>query len=160
MARTSTTREARSDRVVVTNRRALHDYHILESLETGIALTGTEIKSLRQGKMSVAEAYVRVNGGELWLVGSHIAPYSHGTFTNHDPHRPRKLLAHRREIRDLAERTEQKGMTLVPLRVAIRNGRAKVDVGVARAKKLYDKRQASAEQDAKREIERTMAERG
>ncbi len=156
---TSSSNDRRTDRVVVTNRRALHDYHILESLETGIALTGTEIKSLRAGQMSIAEAYVRVENGELWLVGSHISPYAFGTHANHDPHRNRKLLAHAKEIRELQAKTEQKGMTLIPLRVAIRNGRAKVDVGVARAKKLYDKRQAEAERDSKRDVQRMLADR-
>jgi SsrA-binding protein len=156
---TSSKNDRRTDRVVVTNRRALHDYHILESVETGIVLSGTEIKSLRAGHMSIAEAYVRIADGELWLVGSHISPYAFGTHANHDPHRNRKLLAHKREIRQLRESTEQKGMTLIPLRVAIRDGRAKVDVGVARAKKLYDKRQAEAERDSKRDVQRMLAER-
>ncbi|HET9659601.1 MAG TPA: SsrA-binding protein SmpB [Thermomicrobiales bacterium] len=156
---TSSKNDRRTDRVVVTNRRALHDYHILESIETGIVLSGTEIKSLRAGHMSIAEAYVRVADDELWLIGSHISPYAFGTHANHDPHRNRKLLAHGREIRQLRETTEQKGMTLIPLRVAIRNGRAKVDVGVARAKKLYDKRQAEAERDSKRDVQRMLAER-
>lgn len=159
MTTTPSKTDRRADRVVVTNRRALHDYHILESFETGIVLSGTEIKSLRAGHMSIAEAYVRVENGELWLIGSHISPYAFGTHANHDPHRPRKLLAHAREIRQLRETTEQKGMTLIPLRVAIRNGRAKVDVGVARAKKLYDKRQAEAERDSKRDVARMLADR-
>lgn len=159
MTTTPSKTDRRADRVVVTNRRALHDYHILESIETGIVLSGTEIKSLRAGHMSIAEAYVRVENGELWLIGSHISPYAFGTHANHDPHRPRKLLAHAREIRQLRETTEQKGMTLIPLRVAIRNGRAKVDVGVARAKKLYDKRQAEAERDSKRDVARMLADR-
>lgn len=158
-ATTSSKNDRRADRVVVTNRRALHDYHILETLETGIVLSGTEIKSLRAGHMSIAEAYVRVDDGELWLIGSHISPYAFGTHSNHDPNRNRKLLAHRKEIRALRAKTEQKGMTLIPLRVAIRNGRAKVDVGVARAKKLFDKRQAEAERDAKRDVQRMLAER-
>jgi SsrA-binding protein len=158
-AATSSKNDRRTDRVVVTNRRALHDYHILESVEAGIVLSGTEIKSLRAGHMSIAEAYVRIADGELWLVGSHISPYAFGTHANHDPHRNRKLLAHKREIRQLRESTEQKGMTLIPLRVAIRDGRAKVDVGVARAKKLYDKRQAEAERDSKRDVQRMLAER-
>lgn len=151
--------DRRTDRVVVTNRRALHDYHILETVETGIVLSGTEIKSLRAGHMSIAEAYVRVDNGELWLIGSHISPYAFGTHANHDPHRNRKLLAHKKEIRALRGATEQKGMTLIPLRVAIRNGRAKVDVGIARAKKLYDKRQAEAERDSRRDVQRMLAER-
>ncbi len=151
--------DRRTDRVVVTNRRALHDYHILETVETGIVLSGTEIKSLRAGHMSIAEAYVRVDNGELWLIGSHISPYAFGTHANHDPHRNRKRLAHKKEIRALRGATEQKGMTLIPLRVAIRNGRAKVDVGIARAKKLYDKRQAEAERDSRRDVQRMLAER-
>ena len=160
MATTQSKSDQGADRVVVTNRRALHDYHILESLETGIVLTGTEIKSLRAGLMSIAEAYVRVDHDELWLIGSHINPYAFGgTHTNHDPLRRRKLLAHAKEIQELRETTEQKGMTLIPLRVAIRNGRAKVDVGVARAKKLYDKRQAEAERDSKRDVARALSER-
>ena len=155
----SSKHDRRTDRVVVTNRRALHDYHILESVETGIVLSGTEIKSLRAGHMSIAEAYVRIDDGELWLVGSHIAPYAFGTHANHDPHRARNLLAHSKEIRELRAQTEQKGMTIVPLRVAIRNGRAKVDIGVARAKKLYDKRQAEAERDSKRDVQRMLVDR-
>ena len=100
------------------------------------------------------------NPTELWLIGSHISPYAFGTHANHDPHRPRKLLAHKKEIAELKAATEQKGMTLIPLRIAIRNGRAKVDVGVARAKKLYDKRQDQAERDSRRDIERSMVDRG
>jgi SsrA-binding protein len=156
---TSTKNDRRTDRVVITNRRALHDYHILESIEAGIVLSGTEIKSLRAGQMSIAEAYVRVDNDELWLIGSHISPYAFGAHANHDPQRPRKLLAHAKEIRELRETTEQKGMTLIPLRVAIRNSRAKIDIGVARAKKLYDKRQAEAERDSKRDVQRMLADR-
>lgn len=160
MAKSTTSKQERTaDRVVVTNRRALHDYHILESVEAGIVLSGTEIKSIRAGHMSIAESYVRVSDGELWLIGSHISPYAYGTYTNHDPHRNRKLLVHRKQIRELRAATEQKGMTLIPLRVAIRNGRAKVDVGVARAKKLYDKRQAEAERDSKRDVQRMLVDR-
>lgn len=144
------------DRVVTQNRRAFHEYFIQEQLETGIVLSGTEIKSIRDGKATISEAYVRVDDGELWLIGCHITPYSHGSYTNHDPDRPRKLLAHRREIERLQQATDQKGLALVPLRIRLRNGRAKVDVGVARGKRLYDKRQASAERDAKRQIDRAM----
>jgi SsrA-binding protein len=155
-----TTKEApAADRVVTQNRRAFHEYFIEEQLETGIVLTGTEIKSVREGKITISEAYVRVDDGELWLIGSHITPYSHGSYTNHDPDRPRKLLAHRREIERLRQSTEQRGMTLVPVRVRLKDGRAKVDVGVARGKKLYDKRQSAAERDAKRQIDRAMRER-
>lgn len=136
------------------NRRAFHDYFIEEQLETGIALTGTEIKSIRDGKATISEAYVRIQNGELWLVGAHVTPYSHGSWTNHDPDRPRKLLAHRREIENLQKSIDQKGLTIVPLRIRLKNGKAKVDIGVARGKKNYDKRQATAERDAKRQMDR------
>lgn len=144
--------------MVTQNRRAFHEYFIEDQLETGIVLSGTEIKSVREGKATISEAYVRIDNGELWLVGSHITPYSHGSYTNHDPDRPRKLLAHKREIEHLREAIEQKGLTIVPLRIKLVRGRAKVDIGVARGKKLYDKRQASAERDAKRQIDRAMRE--
>ena len=150
-------REERSvDRVVTSNRRALHEYFIFESVEAGIALTGTEIKSIREGRISITEAYARIVDGELWLIGAHISPYSHGSYLNHDPDRPRRLLVHKSQIRELRAQVEQKGMTLIPLRVALRKGRAKVDIGVARGKKLWDKRAASAERDANREIARVM----
>jgi SsrA-binding protein len=153
----STKKEERSaDRVVTSNRRALHEYFILESIEAGIALTGSEIKSIREGRISITEAYARIIDGELWLLGAHISPYSHGGYSNHDPDRPRRLLVHKSQVRELRAMVEQKGMTLIPLRVAIRKGRAKVDIGVARGKKLWDKRAASAERDANREIARAM----
>ncbi len=147
------------DRVVTQNRRAYHDYFIDETIEAGLALMGSEIKSIREGKVTIGESYVRVSDGELWLIGANVTPYSHGAYANHDPVRPRKLLVHRRQIEELQEATERKGMTLVPLRIRLRNGRAKIDVGIARGKKLYDKRQAVAERDAKRTIERAMRER-
>jgi SsrA-binding protein len=153
----TTKKEERSaDRVVTSNRRALHEYFILESIEAGIALTGSEIKSIREGRISITEAYARIIDGELWLLGAHISPYSHGGYSNHDPDRPRRLLVHKSQVRELRAMVEQKGMTLIPLRVAIRKGRAKVDIGVARGKKLWDKRAASAERDANREIARAM----
>lgn len=148
-----------ANRIVTQNRRAFHDYFIDESVEAGIVLTGSEIKSIRDGKITIGEAYVRVDNDELWLIGANITPYSHGAYANHEPGRPRKLLVHRRQIEQLQEETERKGMTLVPLRVRLRNGRAKVDIGVARGKKLYDKRQAVAERDAQRNIQRVMKER-
>lgn len=147
------------DRTVTQNRRAFHDYFIDETLETGVVLSGSEIKSIRDGKITIGEAYVRIDGDELWLIGANITPYIHGAYANHDPARPRKLLAHRRQIEALREETERKGMTLIPLRVRLKNGRAKVDVGVARGKKLYDKRQTVAERDAKRNIEQAVKER-
>lgn len=147
------------DRVVTTNRRAFHDYFIEEEIETGVSLTGSEIKSIRAGKAGITEAYARIDNGELWLVGAHIAPYTHGAYANHEPDRPRKLLAHRDQIRELQAQIERKGMTLVPLRLRLKNGRAKIDIGVARGKKLYDKRASEAERQAQRDIERTLKER-
>jgi SsrA-binding protein len=159
MSRAPSKQETQDFKVVASNRRAFHDYHILETLETGIALTGSEIKSIRAGKISLAEAYARIDDGELWLIGSHISPYSHGAYANHEPIRPRKLLAHASEIDGLRKSVEQKGMTLIPLRVVLKRGKAKVDIGVARAKKLYDKRAAEAERESKRDIQRSLAER-
>lgn len=155
----STTNEnPNGDRVITQNRRAFYDYFIQEQLETGIVLSGTEIKSIRESKVTISEAYVRIQNGELWLIGCNITPYSHGSWTNHDPDRPRKLLAHAREIEQLQRATEEKGLTIVPLRIRMRRGRAKVDIGVAKGKKLWDKRQASAERDAKRDMDRARAE--
>jgi SsrA-binding protein len=151
---------ATGDRVVTQNRRAFYDYFIDETIEAGLVLTGSEIKSIRDGKVTISEAYVRVDNGELWLIGCNIAPFTHGAYANHEPERPRKLLAHRHQIEHMAEATERKGLTLVPLRLRIRRGRAKVDVGIARGKKNYDKRQVVAERDAKRDIERAMRDRG
>jgi SsrA-binding protein len=156
---TSDQQSRRTDRVVTTNRRAFHDYFVVETVEAGIVLSGTEIKSIRDGKISLAEAYARIDDGELWLVGSHISPYRHGSHANHDPDRPRKLLVHKAQVRDLREAIEQKGMTLVPLRLLLKRGRAKVDLGVVRGKKLYDKRQASAEREARRDVERAIRDR-
>ena len=141
------------------NRRAYHDYHIGDTIEAGLVLTGSEIKSIRDGKITISEAYVRVIDGELWLIGAHISPYEHGAYANHDPDRNRKLLAHRRQIEDLAEQVDRKGMTLVPLMVVLRRGRAKLVIGVARGKRLYDKRQTERERDAKRSIDRAIRER-
>ena len=156
---TQTSNVRKVDRVVTTNRRAYHDYFIQEELETGIALTGSEIKSIRAGKAAITEAYARIENGELWLIGSHIAPYTHGAYANHVPDRPRKLLVHKEQIRELQGMVERKGMTLVPLRLALRKGRAKVDIGVARGKKLYDKRASEAEREAERDIERAVRDR-
>jgi SsrA-binding protein len=155
----ATKAERKADRVVTTNRRAFHEYFIVDTIETGIVLSGTEIKSVRAGKISIVEAYVRIDDGELWLVGATISPYSHGSYTNHDPDRRRKLLAHKDQIASLRREIEQKGMTIVPLRVHLKKGKAKVDIGVARGKKLYDKRAASAERDASRDIQRAIRER-
>ena len=152
--------QRRADRVVTTNRRAFHDYFVVDTIEAGIALTGTEIKSIRDGKATISEAYARIENGELWLVGAHITPYRHGSHANHDPDRPRKLLVHKSELRELRAAIEQKGMTLVPLRLILKQGRAKLELGVVRGKKLYDKRQTAAEREARRDVERAVRDRG
>ena len=147
------------DKTVAVNRRAHHEYAIEETLEAGLALTGTEIKSIRAGRVSLAEAYARIEHGEAWLIGAHIAPYEQGNRNNHEPTRTRKLLLHRDQIAELVGRTQAKGFTLVPLKLYIRNGMAKLELGVARGKKAYDKRRTIAERDARRELERTTKER-
>ncbi len=151
--------DGKRDRVVTQNRRAFYDYFIDETVEAGVVLTGSEIKSIRDGKVTISEAYVRVDGDELWLIGAHITPYTHGAYANHDPDRPRKLLVHKSQIAELRAATERRGMTLVPLRLALRGGLAKIDVGVARGKKLYDKRQSQSERDARRQIDRALSAR-
>lgn len=148
-----------NDRVVTSNRKAFHDYFVLESIEAGIVLSGTEIKSIREGKATLSEAYARIENKELWLIGCHISPYSHGNRANHDPDRPRKLLVHKAQIGKLREAVEQKGMTLVPLRLTLRRGRAKIEIGVVRGKKLYDKRATAAEQESRRDVERALRDR-
>ena len=136
---------------ITVNRRARYDYEILDTVEAGIALTGTEIKSIRARKVSLSDSYARSRGGEMWLHNLHIDEYSPAARNNHDPKRPRKLLLHRRQIEDLARATDQRGLTLVPLRLYIRNHRAKVELGVARGKKRYDKRRALIERERERE---------
>ncbi|HEY8921300.1 MAG TPA: SsrA-binding protein SmpB [Candidatus Limnocylindria bacterium] len=147
------------DKTVAVNRRARHEYAVEETLEAGLALTGTEIKSIRAGRVNLAEAYARIERGEAWLIGAHIAPYEQGNRNNHEPTRTRKLLLHRDQIAELVGRTQAKGFTLVPLRLYIRNGMAKLEIGVARGKKAYDKRRTIAERDARRELERSTKER-
>ena len=147
------------DHLITTNRRAFHEYFVVDTIEAGIVLSGTEIKSIREGKVTISEAYARIENDELWLIGAHISPYSHGNRSNHDPDRPKKLLVHKRQLRDLKAAVEQKGMTLVPLRLALRNGRAKVDIGVVRGKKLYDKRATAADRQSRRDIERALRDR-
>ena len=158
-ARPATSRRP-GDRVVTSNRRAFHDFHILETIEAGIVLTGTEIKSIRDGKATIAEAYARIEDGELWLIGSNVAPYSHGNRANHEPNRPRKLLVHRRELERLRAAVEQRGLTLIPLRLHLKQGLAKLDLGVARGKKLYDKRDAEADRQSRRDVDRALRDRG
>jgi SsrA-binding protein len=141
-------------KVVATNRKAGHEFFLLERFEAGIALQGSEIKSIRAGQVSLAEAYVRVDGHEAWLEDAHIAPYEQAGRFNHEPRRPRRLLLHRREIRQLWDEVRQKGMTIVPTRIYLKDGRAKLEIAVAKGKKLYDKRQAIAKRDAEREFAR------
>ena len=144
----------RGDRVVAENRRARHDFSIEESVEAGLVLTGTEIKSLREGRVNLRESHGFIQHGEAWLYGMHIAPYEQGGLFNHDPMRPRKLLLHQRQIDELYAKVRQQGYTLVPLRVYIRDGRAKVELALAKGKHEYDKRRALAEREAKRRMQR------
>lgn len=135
------------------NRKAYHDYHILETVEAGLVLTGTEIKSIRGGRVSLKEAFARPEGGELWLMSCHIARYESRGYADHDPLRPRKLLLHKEQIANLIGKVSEKGLTLVPLKLYLKKGRAKVELGLGRGKKLYDKRQAMLRRDKEREIE-------
>ncbi len=141
-------------KTVATNRKAFHNYHIGEKLEAGIALTGTEIKSIRNGRINLGDAYVRPEKGELWLVNAHIARYEAGSYSSHAPTRPRKLLLHRKQINNLASQAAEKGLTLVPVRLYLKDSIAKVEVALAKGKKLYDKREAIARRDVEREIGR------
>ena len=146
-------------KVITVNRQAYHDYYVEQTIEAGIALMGTEIKSIRDGKVNLRGSYAMARNGELWLENAHIAVYEHGNRYNHDPMRNRKLLLHRREINQLASKVETKGLTLVPLKLYLKGGRAKIELGLCRGKKLYDKRDAIAERDVKREIERAIRTR-
>ena len=147
------------DKTVAVNRRARHEYAVEETLEAGLALTGTEIKSIRAGRVNLAEAYARIEKGEAWLIGAHIAPYEQGNRNNHEPTRTRKLLLHRDQIAELVGRTQAKGFTLVPMKLYIRNGMAKLEIGIGRGKKEFDKRRTIAERDARRDLERSTKER-
>jgi SsrA-binding protein len=141
------------------NRRAFHDYEIMERLECGLVLTGTEVKSLRAGSANLEDAYAKIDGGEVWLIGSDIPEYAMGNRMNHKPKRPRKLLLHRREIDRFAGKASQRGLTLVPLRMYFKNGRAKVELAVARGKQHHDKREALKKSDAQREMRRALSEK-
>jgi SsrA-binding protein len=155
------TARAGGEKIVTVNRKAYHDYHIEEEIEAGIQLTGTEIKSIRDGRVNLRDAFARQEGGEMWLHGMHISPYGQaGQYFNHEPLRRRKLLLHREQIAHMAQKSEAAGYTLVPLRLALRKGRAKVDIGIARGKRDYDKRQSLAERDAKKQIEQALRHRG
>jgi SsrA-binding protein len=145
--------------LIADNRKALHDYHVLETFEAGIALLGTEVKSLRAGNANLKDAFARVDGGEVYLHNCHISPYSHGGYANHDPLRPRKLLLHRSEILKLAQKTRSGGQTLVPLRLYLSKGRIKVEIALAKGKKLWDKREAIKEKDQAKEARAAVRER-
>src|SRR5258705_6499935 len=149
----SQAREA-GDRPMATNRRARQEYEILETVEAGLVLRGTEVKSLRAGLVNFKDSYASVRNGEGWLLGCHINPYSHGTDANHDPERDRKLLLHKKEIDRLGGKVSEKGLTLVPLRLYFKDGRAKIELGLARGKKLHDKRATLREREVRREMDK------
>ena len=146
-------------KVVCQNRKAYHDYHIEETVESGVALLGTEVKSLREGKANLKDSYVLIKEGEALLLNCHISPYSHGNILNHDPLRTRKLLMHREEIDRLSGKAATKGYTLIPLKIYFKDSYAKVEIGVAKGKRLYEKREKIKEREAKRAIERVMKSR-
>jgi SsrA-binding protein len=149
-----------TSRDVAVNRRALHDYEILDRIDAGIALTGSEIKSVRAGKVSLQEAYARPDKGEVWLVGAHIAEYGPASYNGHEPRRSRRLLLHRAQIREIEREVEAKGLTLVPLKLYLnKRGLAKLELAIARGRRQYDKRSAIAKRDADREVERALRER-
>jgi SsrA-binding protein len=153
-------RKEHTETVVATNRKAFHDYAIEEKLEAGIVLRGTEVKSLREGKVNLRDSYASVDHEEVILHNCHITPYSHGNIMNHDPLRPRKLLLHRKEISKLLGKTQQKGLTIVPLRIYFSpQGKAKVEIALAKGKKQYDRRETIKTRDARREVERAMKTR-
>ena len=147
---------AKSEKTITVNRKALHDYHILERLEAGISLTGTEIKAIRDGRVNLRDAYARPERGEMWLVGAHIARYPPAGPFNHDPTRRRRLLLHRKQILGLMRQVDEKGLTVVPLRLYLKGGRAKVELALARGKRRYDRRQAIARREADREMRRAL----
>src|SRR5919198_2923151 len=161
MARTAThSRDTKTpgERTLASNRQAFHDYHVLETVEAGLALAGTEVKSIRAGNVNLRDAYARAQDGEIWLWNAHIAPFEQGNRWNHEPRRPRRLLLHTREIGRLMRKAGESGYTLVPLRLYDRRGKIKVELALARGKKRYDKRAAIAARETKREIERTIKE--
>ena len=145
-----------NDSVAATNPKAFHDYHIEEKYEAGIVLVGTEVKALREGRVNLRDSFARIEGNEVFLHHCHISPYSHGTDANHDPERDRKLLLHRREIARLAGKIAERGLTLVPLRLYFKKGRAKIELGLARGKKLHDKRSALREREVRREMDKAI----
>ena len=148
-----------SNKIVATNRKAFHDYFIEETHEAGVALTGTEIKSVRAGAVNLRDSYAQVRDGEMWMHNVHISPYEAGNRFNVDPYRSRKLLLHRKEINRLMGRAQEKGLTIVPLRMYLKKNRAKVEIALVKGKKQYDKRETIGKRDSDREIERAMKER-
>lgn len=147
-------------RIVARNRKAAHDYFLSEHVEAGLVLRGSEIKSVRAGQVSLRESHVRVMNGEAWLVDAHIAPYEQASHENHEPRRMRKLLLHKRQIRDLEEAVQQRGYTIIPTRMYLRDGMAKVEIALAKGKRKYDKRREIAERDARRAIDRALSRKG
>ena len=150
---------SKGEKLIVDNRRARHDYHFLEKVEAGLVLTGTEVKSLRDGRASLQQAYAEVRDGEAWLVGAHISVYDAGNIANHDPDRDRKLLLHRREVDSLGGKVRERGLTLVPTRIYFRNGRAKIELALARGKEQRDKRRDLVKREAQRDMERALKSR-
>ena len=148
-----------NDKVVATNREAYHNFHIMETLECGIALTGTEVKSVREGRCNLKDSYGQIRQGEAWLLNAHISPYSHGNRENHEPTRTRKLLLHKKEIDKLQGKAQEKGLTLVPTKMYLKNGRIKIELAVAKGKKLYDKRETERKREADREARAMIKER-
>ena len=146
-------------KIITNNRKARHDYHIDDTFEAGIALTGSEIKSIRAGQINLRDGYAAIRNGEVWLLNVHISPYKQASRQNHEPLRERKLLLHRREIDRLTSKLQEKGLTLVPLKLYLKNGRAKVELGLGRGKKSYDKRQTLRERDDRRQIDRAVGKR-
>jgi SsrA-binding protein len=149
----------KGEKLIVDNRRARHDYHFLEKVEAGLVLTGTEVKSLRDGRASLQQAYADIRDGEAWLVGAHISVYDQGNIANHDPDRDRKLLLHRREVDTLGGKVRERGLTLVPTRLYFRDGRAKVELALARGKEQRDKRRDLVTREAQRDMERALKTR-
>jgi SsrA-binding protein len=153
------TERQKAERLLADNRKALHDYEILESFEAGMALLGTEVKSIRQGRVNLRDSYAQIEGGEVWAFNVHISPYTHRGYVDHEPLRKRKLLLHRAEIRRLIGRTVEKGLTLVPLRMYFKNGRVKVAISLARGKKEYDKRETIKKREVDRETRAAVKSR-
>ncbi len=149
-------RQRGGDRIIASNRKAFHDYSIGETLEAGIVLVGSEIKSVRAGRVNLRDSYVTLRNGEAWLVGTHISGYDQASYQDHDPLRDRKLLLHRREILRWRQKADQKGYTIVPLKLYLKDNRAKVEIGLAKGKREYDKREAIADRDAERNMQREI----